>query len=140
MTVQRLVGLPYKKTSGDQFGVDCFGLIKRYWQAENIRPYQVYLYLFTEDFGVGHQNLITQVKLMVVSFKIEVTDIFYYSVAIQKGDILLFAVRDKAIDHLGIAQDGNHFYQVSKQSGTILTLLTANWENKLKGIIRCLME
>jgi len=140
--LRQLVGLRYKRTAGDRQGNDCFGLVRSFWKEQGMKPCVADCFIFPSPEGKVYRR---QVDLLLRSF------IPVYSIAIFKianygqGDILLFALKSpSAIDHLGICLTlcpyTHNFLHMTRQSGSVISDLSDNWQKRLKGVIKCRQE
>lgn len=132
-----LVGLKYKSSAGDTIGKDCFGLVRSFWASQGWKPNRMDCFFYPSEQVKVYQR---QISLLTGNidpvYSLNIVEQINY----RFGDIMLFAVRAvTALDHLGIYQHGN-FLHMTRQSGSVITDLTANWEKRLKGVIRCLQE
>jgi len=136
-STRRQVGTPYGTSATG--GVDCLGLVRIYFEQQQIIPKAAEAFLLTP----GHEICQAQIKLISPGLGLKVTAIPLPSLPeVMAGDILLFSmVKDKAIPNIslmGIVQNLGRVLYISRNVGVVSAIWSGNWKERLRGIVRCL--
>ena len=122
------LGTPYKHTGRDKDGVDCWGLVYRYFDYIGLRiNYDID---YEKHWSKNGKN-----------YFIEGIDQFYkYFEKIsypEKGSIVLFTGINGVVNHIGIVIDDNKFIHAVKKAGVCISKFSDNrFKNKIYAFYR----
>lgn len=129
MDLRKYIGIPYKFNGRDFNGVDCFGLVKLFYENE----LNITLPDYPSELQVSNLQVVRNSDLFIVNIYKQFTKIDRKEV--KYGDLILIKIFSSTPNHIGVAVNSSQFLNINEKQSSHLAKIS-KWDKFIVGVYR----